>query len=359
MRIVTTVARWELNGVSVFTERLVRELRLCGVNAEILVTDPCPERVGRFPRPDDVPVHDLPVNEDAATPVRWKALKSWLEAHRPCVYVPNGDAMTGAPPDLDDSVRTVGVVHNNRAEDYDLVNRIGARWDLIVAVSDDIARTIKRAHPELASRTETIPHGVTVASELRRPSGPGPLRVVYAGRLVHQQKRVLDIVAAVASAQRLGARVSLTVAGDGSARKFMEPLTRAALRAGSFEFLGALSPVAVQALFARSDVCLLMSDHEGFGLSVLEAMAVGCVPVVSDIACGYREIVRHEENGLVAPPRDVRAFARVLFRVDQDRSLLERLSRQAATSAREHSIERMTDRYLEVFSRALAGRPRV
>ena len=78
----------------------------------------------------------------------------------------------------------------------------------------------------------------------------------------------------------------------------------------------------VPALMRTSDVMVLPTIEEGFGLVCTEAMASGCVPVVSD-AC--TDICKHMENALVHSVGDVQALTQHLTLVYENRALLERL----------------------------------
>lgn len=69
----------------------------------------------------------------------------------------------------------------------------------------------------------------------------------------------------------------------------------------------------------NSDVLVLPSVEEGFGLVCLEAMGSGCVPLVSD-AC--TDVCRHMENSLVHRVGDVESLASHITRVSETRDLL-------------------------------------
>jgi glycosyltransferase involved in cell wall biosynthesis len=75
-------------------------------------------------------------------------------------------------------------------------------------------------------------------------------------------------------------------------------------------------------LMRESDVLVLPTLEEGFGLVCAEALGSGCVPVVSD-AC--TELCRHGENSLVHPAGDVQTLERHLTTLAADRDLLVRL----------------------------------
>ena len=98
--------------------------------------------------------------------------------------------------------------------------------------------------------------------------------------------------------------------------KRLEP----ALGHPSVRVLGHRTDVAQ--LMRSSDVLVLPSIEEGFGLVCTEAMGSGCVPLVSD-AC--TDICRHDENALVHEVADVDALERHITALDQDRASLTRL----------------------------------
>jgi glycosyltransferase involved in cell wall biosynthesis len=86
----------------------------------------------------------------------------------------------------------------------------------------------------------------------------------------------------------------------------------------------------VPELMRRSDLLVLPSIEEGFGLVCTEAMGCGCVPLVSD-AC--TELCRHLDNALVHRVGDVDALTRHITLLHQDRGLLRTLRRNGLTLA--------------------------
>lgn len=78
----------------------------------------------------------------------------------------------------------------------------------------------------------------------------------------------------------------------------------------------------VPELMRKSDILVLPSIEEGFGLVCTEAMGSGCVPLVSD-AC--TELCRHLDNALVHKVGDVDSLCRHITLLHDDRALLEKL----------------------------------
>jgi glycosyltransferase involved in cell wall biosynthesis len=108
----------------------------------------------------------------------------------------------------------------------------------------------------------------------------------------------------------------------------------------------------VPELMRQSDILVLPSIEEGYGLVIAEAMGSGCVPLASD-AC--TEICKHMETGMVHRVGDVRALTEHITLLHQDRTLLERL-RDACLLAAPHATwtaagVRLLEVYREVLDR--------
>lgn len=108
-------------------------------------------------------------------------------------------------------------------------------------------------------------------------------------------------------------------------------------------------PLWLQAM----DVVVNASAYEPFGLTIVEAMALG-KPVVATAAGGPLEIVRDSVDGLLVPPGDARALASAISRPLADRELATRLGKAARERAAEFSSRRYAVRFAQAI-RDLAG----
>ena len=104
-------------------------------------------------------------------------------------------------------------------------------------------------------------------------------------------------------------------------------------------------------LMRQSDVLVLPSIEEGFGLVCAEAMGSGCVPLVSD-AC--TEICVHLGNALVHHVGDVEVLTRHLTMLHQDRELLQRLRAGCLRAAPRHSWTAAGVKLLQVYRQAIS-----
>ena len=109
----------------------------------------------------------------------------------------------------------------------------------------------------------------------------------------------------------------------------------------------------VPELLRQSDVLILPSIEEGFGLVCTEAMAAGCVPLVSD-AC--TDICRHMENALVHKVGDVGTLAEHITLIHSDASLRERLRENALATAPEITWRKAAEKLIQAYRTAMASR---
>lgn len=107
-------------------------------------------------------------------------------------------------------------------------------------------------------------------------------------------------------------------------------------------------------LVRKSDILVLPSIEEGFGLVVTEAMASGCVPLVSD-AC--TDLCKHMENGLVHRVGDVASLTQHITMLHQDRPLLEKLRSAGLNLAPRITWNAAGVKLLEVYQSVLADKP--
>ena len=166
-------------------------------------------------------------------------------------------------------------------------------------------------------------------------------------------KRVVDVIRTFALlAERLPAK--LLMVGDGPDRSEAERLAReCGVEGNRVFFLGKLkNPLEALSI---SDLFLLPSESESFGLAALEAMACG-VPVVATETGGLPEVIRHGVSGMLAPIGAVEKMA------EHAEFLLapqhhEKFKQQALKRAAAFDITRVLPEYLRIYNGVLAEQP--
>ncbi len=135
-----------------------------------------------------------------------------------------------------------------------------------------------------------IPGHISILTAPRNPKTPEDcITVGVVSRLEHI-KGMDFVVPAFAKAEAGNPHLRLLIVGDGSQRMLMERQARELNLENKVEFVGRQPQAALQEYYDRIDILLMPSRSEGFGLTAIEGMARGCVPVVANIG-GLPEVV--------------------------------------------------------------------
>jgi glycosyltransferase involved in cell wall biosynthesis len=214
--------------------------------------------------------------------------------------------------------------------------------DVLIVCSEHIRRTLAGAVPD--DKIKVIPYGAPpVRFRQGHASLPGaPLRVLFAGAL-HQRKGIGYLLEAI---DLLGSNVELTLIGQ---RLAANPIVDAACR--RWRWFESLPHSGVLDVMMDSDVLVLPSLSEGFGLVVTEALACG-LPVIVTPNVGASDLVCDGREGFVVPVCSVEGIAGRLNRLHQDRDLLAGMSQNAQTVAARHSWENYRQTWAETVKAA-------
>lgn len=120
------------------------------------------------------------------------------------------------------------------------------------------------------------------------------------------------------------------------------------------KFLGKTSEV--ERVLCISDLFVLPSEKESFGLSALEAMAAG-VPVISTNAGGLPEVNYNGETGFTADVGDVETMAKGGIKILSDSETFYSFSKRAREVAEAHAIDTIGPKYLNLYYKALLKEP--
>ena len=134
------------------------------------------------------------------------------------------------------------------------------------------------------------------------------------------------VVPAFAEIYKYHPTMRLLIVGDGSQRDFMEKqVQNAGLPVESVQFVGRQGQDKLQSFYDQIDILLMPSRSEGFGLTAIEGMARGCVPVVSNTG-GLPEVVEDGVSGLLHTSESVEDMISKIASVICNPKLFEQLS---------------------------------
>lgn len=258
----------------------------------------------------------------------------------PIVFTVHGWAFTPGVPPLEAAL-------------YRRVERlVGPLASRIIAVSEYDRRLGLEARIAPPDRLVTVHNGMPdVPAELRADPARSPVRLVMVARYGAQKDHPTLLRALSGLRQH---RWELDLIGDGPLREETEALVGDLGLNGRVHFLGQRSDV--ERRLAAAQVSLLVTNWEGFPLSILEAMRAG-LPVVASEVGGVAESVREGESGFLVRRGDVEQLRARIERLLTDPELRARLGASGRERyVRDFTLDVSVARTLDVYRETLAAR---
>ncbi|NUO02157.1 MAG: N-acetyl-alpha-D-glucosaminyl L-malate synthase BshA [Saprospiraceae bacterium] len=142
----------------------------------------------------------------------------------------------------------------------------------------------------------------------------------------------------------------LLLIGDGPERHSMEELCRKLELSHEVRFLGKQD--AIEELLAVSDLFIMASESESFGLAALEAMACE-VPVISTNVGGLPEVNIHGQTGFLSEVGDIEQMAHHAITILSDEEALQQFRKNALAQARRFDIDKILPQYEAYYEEVL------
>ena len=229
--------------------------------------------------------------------------------------------------------------------------------DVVTCVSESLKRDTLESF-EIKKEVEVIPNFIDIElyrgdKNCRRaqiaPNGESIITHISNMRKV---KRIQDVISVFAGI-RAQVNAVLLMIGDGPEREKAEQQVRALGLTDTVKFFGKTNEV--RRLLCMSDLFLLTSESESFGLVALEAMAAR-VPVLSTNSGGIPEVNVHGETGYLSPVGDIASMVAHGIEILNDPEKLMVFKTNAFERAKEFGIESIVPKYELAYERALAQR---
>jgi len=195
---------------------------------------------------------------------------------------------------------------------------------------------LEEYHPVAGPRTEAL--------------APADHKLITHVSNFREVKRVKDVVRVFARISR-AMPATLLMVGDGPDRPDAEREAEELGVTSAVRFLGRLD--SVETLLQATDLFLLPSQTESFGLAALEAMACGA-PVVASRAGGLPEVVDDGMNGILEPVGSVEAMGRRAIELLRDPKRHQAMRDAAVAKAQEFSADRIVPQYEALYEEVVA-----
>lgn len=197
------------------------------------------------------------------------------------------------------------------------------------------------------SRVRLMPNPVRLPGIPSRSAAGDAIRIAFVGRF-HPVKRIPLLLRAVSLASR-EIPVELELVGGGPEEGYMKAEVERLGLNQCVRFHGWIPDP--ENVLASCHLLAMTSQYEGFPMALVEAMALGVVPVVFDVPGGLRDIVTHEETGFLLPDGDVAAFARCIVLLHGNGDLRSRISEAARSETERFRSDAIARRWLRMLER--------
>ncbi len=250
----------------------------------------------------------------------WKQLRKTLQRFSPAVVMPNwAHPITGICAKLNKDgahLRCLGMPHSDSDEEY----YAPLAW-YEPGISKFVAgspycrdKLAARIPPERVSDITRIPYGITIPAAPAKGYSLRPLKLAYFGRMEQKQKGVLGFAALARILDGKGVDYTLDLIGSGPDK---DALKKALPESGKIRYSEQVPHSEMLAKLPEYDVFLQVSKYEGFGLSMMEAMARKVIPCVTRASGGASYLIDGGVNGFTAGIGDIESISSALERISR------------------------------------------
>ena len=262
-----------------------------------------------------------------------------MRAHVPAIYTVHGFGFKPEVPWLQRSMSA-------------LAERALARWTAHMLCVSQHERTLAYGLPIDSDRVHVIPNGLSRLPAPESTASAEPSveptvlpRLIMVARMAAPKRHDLLLQALALVRNSLGRELPVTLAGDGPLLAEHQALAQS-LDLQAITWAGDVHDVP--ALLPQHEVFVLLSDHEGMPITVLEAMRAGLCVLASDLP-GVREQIAPNQTGVLVT-HNPHAIAEQLLRLVKEPALRKRLGKAAQhTFEADFTAEHMTQRVLQVY----------
>ena len=236
------------------------------------------------------------------------------------------------------------------------IKRLISYSDKIISVSDQTTESLITNYKVNKDMVVTIPLGIDYDNiKAQYPFKNFTDRsydLVFVGRFA-AIKRVDDIVDAVSILVKKGTKIEVALIGDGPRKKLIEQKIKKLGLDKIFHIFGFLSANDKYSTLANSKIFSLPSEREGFSLSTLEGMALGCIPIVSRPkyveVFGVSHFVKDGENGIYYSVGNVDELAQSISKCLDNLEKSKLMSLNALETSKYYTINNMAKKIYETL----------
>jgi len=234
-----------------------------------------------------------------------------------------------------EQIKIVMVIHSDTERIYKNVSNMIEGIDKVICISKKIEETCIRSYGIPADKLLYHVNPILFAEKQpRQENMQGKLQVGFAARLTQLAKRTHLLPQVMDECFRRGLDVEFYIAGEGECLELLRTYVEDNHLEEKVHLEGWIPPMGMVDFWRHQDIYLNISDFEGMSLTMLEAMAYGAFPVVTDVS-GVTDVIKEGKNGLIVPVEKWLGCVDKIAALDADRELLMQGSRYNMDCIRE------------------------
>lgn len=314
----------KLGGIETWSFTVARGLIEHGSKVKILSTD-----TDEAPPTDltDIMINTNASYEDYSGTI--KRLVDIMVANLPCAVIINKQTQALYAAYIvkryyPNHIKLISVIHNDNIAYYRRQNALIDYVDAVACVSIDIReRFIKEFGLDEAKifyKESAVDYDPFFIKEFSLDKTK-PICIGFAARIEKIQKRADLLLHLIQGLEERNINYCLSIAGIGSYYPVIEKYVIEKQLQDRVHLLGQVSRNNMNAFWKAQDIFISLSDYEGVGLSMLEAMSYGVVPIETRVA-GAEEFITPGKNGYICDRGDVAQMLQYIENLDQNRELL-------------------------------------
>ncbi len=227
--------------------------------------------------------------------------------------------------------------------------------DWVVATSRNEYQSLLSYYPWLKKKLRVIHNGIDSKYDI--PISPknklkimNPYQIFFVGRFV-KQKGIEIIVDIIPKIIKKYPKLVIKIAGGHGVMKYQKEILALEKKYKNLQFLGWLGRQELQKAYAETNIVLVPSNYEPFGLVTLEAMIKSCIVIANPVG-GLEEIIKNKVNGYLVENNNSNEILKILFEIFSDYEKNGHIRENAFTTAQNSfTMNAVARRYIELYEK--------
>lgn len=264
-----------------------------------------------------------------------KRMAEAIANNLPCIFFSHGSIALYAAEIIKSAfpnhIQIVLVAHGDVRETYENLKFWSDRVDKILCISEKIKSKLEEQYKIKQELLVYRPNPIPIPNiGNKKLNLDKPLKIGFAARLRKEQKRTHLLPDIIETCMEKKLNVEFYIVGEGECQELLKKYISDRHLGDKVHLLGWIPPTEMISFWREQDIYLNISDFEGMSLAMLEAMACGTVPIVTEVS-GVSDLIEDGKNGFVVPVYDWLECVDKIEMLDKNRVLMG--------EARDYNIE--------------------